>query len=258
MLSAEHPSDKDIVIWLLKLKRWAQANGLHPTIWGPILSHYTEDDIQEGKRYFLAAIANLHMKGDLAALDKSAPEMRDYIQTNWLAGKRFSDVLEDELLNLEFVTGMSLHTFLSAFWLIYSYIEPTIPARRACELFAEKLPGEIDPHIQIADNTPGRDSVKRGGSVMEQESFRAWANKVVQGCQLVLSRRAKRDKRLGVATQDALTTSLGGGNSSRGDTQPLTWGDAMLAKEPPQGYHPTDTAYSTIDSLAARIGTPTE
>ena len=71
-LRGRNPSVKDIALWLLRLKRWAQTNGFQPYMFQvpPALGTTVEHDemIQDAMRYLDHAIENEKLSGDLADL----------------------------------------------------------------------------------------------------------------------------------------------------------------------------------------------
>ena len=80
--------------------------------------------------------------------------------------------------------------------MLINNIEPQIPANRACDLFAERMPSDLDVYVATADSNPGRLSVVTpDGQVDDKKSFRAWANKYVSEAQKALLRAQSRDRR---------------------------------------------------------------
>ena len=187
---------KDIAIWLQHLSRWATMQGMKPFMFGRLPAAPTADEqrlIRDEQRYLHAAIENNHLADDLADIPDitDAPTAIEHIRLNWLSGRHVTDVLQDELDTITYSEGTSLQTFLSEFALLVNNIEPIIPSRRACELFAERMPSSFDIHVQAADTDPGRTSANdANGNLDHRRSFRAWANRYVSEAQKVHSRES--------------------------------------------------------------------
>ena len=126
ILKAESPSQRDVALWRLNVKRWAATQHLLPYIVGPLPQNPDEDLVRDGVRYLLHSIENPHLAGDIADLGllDSAVTAWNYIRANWLGNQSESDIVAQELNNLSFHSNGSILTFLSEFYLLLSNQTP--------------------------------------------------------------------------------------------------------------------------------------
>ena len=206
VLKGEASDLKSIALWLLMLKRWSLMNGMKVYMFdGETAAELA--DVSEGKlqmrrdatRYLHAAIENPALSGDVADNPDhvDCPRAIAFIRAQWLNNRGESEVLTDELNRITYDESKSIQTFISEFAMLINNIEPIIPSRRACELFAERLSSLYDTFIAAADTDPGRESVAPGGAIDHRRSWRAWANAVAKQIQAVQSRNQARERRLG-------------------------------------------------------------
>ena len=80
VLSDSNPSTKSTALWLILIRRWANAHGIAHVVCGPIGEDTSTDDVAAGRRYVLAAIANDSLKYDLANQPDvtNGPQMLSY------------------------------------------------------------------------------------------------------------------------------------------------------------------------------------
>ena len=235
---------RDIAIWRLSFERWARNLNIGAYIIGPEPEEPDEEMARDALRYIVAAVGDDALAGDITSGQgvTRAIHAWAWIKDHWLSGMSESDILLQELDDLVYVEGRSIHAFLADFWLVLSNLAPTPSVDRACHLFTIKLPASYETYLDQADAAPGRSSVMVEGQVNKLASFRAWADKAVEKVQSGIAKRVARDRQRGAVSTDALATQL----TNTATTIPLA--EQLLG-----GTADSDTVSDILNALATMV-----
>ena len=215
ILGGDNPTAGEVAMHTLMLERWAAAHNLKAYIMGPLPDDPDATLTRDGLRILMSSVSSGSLRGALCDIDNlsDAPTAWQHIIDNWLAGKTRSEALWQRAENMQYDKSKSLMAFVSELTLILRHVTPHMPAPRACELFAQRLPKEYDPFILAADRDPGQQSVRRqtaAGEVVEDvRSFKAYADAIVRLVQTHEARQSAREKlNPELYNPDALTTAV--------------------------------------------------